>query len=238
MGALLTRLYGIPNTPRGPSSRVLRYGLAADAGVHVIDNFNPNCPLGAAHSTLHTAGWTVARATTRARLKMRSRAVGQWLRLRGRRISTALRRRLFYQMRGIGVCGAGEELREHLAETCSASSFPHTSLVYDGMGHRRRGSRDAIEPVPAELRRGGASTASPSRHAQGGRGEWEVADRAPPRRSACGSVPHDAVEAIRRQDRRQELVRSMSSGKHFACVAVQPWKQARRRSTPATAHPR
>ena len=92
-----------------------------------------------------------------------------------------------YQMRGIGVMfrtsQAYEKLREHLAESgFSASSFPHTSLVYDWIGSPRVTSEvaDAIRSeVPrlsygAEVVFDGVALVDMRGRSVG---EWEVLDR-------------------------------------------------------------
>ena len=149
MGALLTRLYGVDqNTPYGfKFSGITLWLLAADAGVQrVIDNFNPNCPRWLAHSTLQY-GMQIGESDARQRFaRLRDAVQGSGpitLRLTGPPD-------LYgpygdvppYQMRGIGVMFRGSpayaDLREHLAESgFSASSFPHTSSVYDWIGSPR-----------------------------------------------------------------------------------------------------
>ena len=194
MGALLTRLYGVDQTtPYGfKFSGITLWLLAADAGVQrVIDNFNPNCPRWLAHSTLQY-GMQIGESDARQRFaRLRDAVQGSGpitLRLTGPPD-------LYgpygdvppYQMRGIGVMFRGSpayaDLREHLAESgFSASSFPHTSLVYDWIGSPRVTSEvaDAIRAAVPQLSYGAevsfdgiALVDMRSRSV----GEWEVLDR-------------------------------------------------------------
>ena len=90
-------------------------------------------------------------------------------------------------MRGIGVMFRGsreyDALREHLAESgFSASSFPHTSLVYDWIGSPRVTSEvaDAIRAEVPQLSYGaevvfdGVALVDMRGRSVG---EWEVLDR-------------------------------------------------------------
>ena len=92
-----------------------------------------------------------------------------------------------YQMRGIGVMFRGsqeyDDLREHFAESgFSASSFPHTSLVYDWIGSPRV-TNDVADAIRAEVPQlsygaevvfdGVALVDMRSRSV----GEWEILDR-------------------------------------------------------------
>ena len=194
MGALLTRLYGIDQTtPYGfKFSGITLWLLAADAGVQrVIDNFNPNCPRWLAHSTLQY-GMQIGESDARrrfARLKNAVEGSGPiTLRLTGPPdLYGPYGDVSIYQMRGIGVMFRGsqkyDDLREHLAESgFSASSFPHTSLVYDWIGSPRVTSEvaDAIRAAVPELSYGAevAFDAVALVDMRGRSvGEWEVLDR-------------------------------------------------------------
>ena len=194
MGALLTRPYGIDQTtPYGfKFSGLTLWLLAADAGVQrVIDNFNPNCPRWLAHSTLQY-GMQIGESDARQRFaRLRDAVQGSGpitLRLTGPPD-------LYgpygdvppYQMRGIGVMFRGSpayaDLREHLAESgFSASSFPHTSLVYDWIGSPRVTSEvaDAIRAAVPELSYGAeVAFDGVALVDMRGRsvGEWEILDR-------------------------------------------------------------
>ena len=190
MGALLTRLYGIDqNTPYGfKFSGITLWLLAADAGVQrVIDNFNPNCPRWLAHSTLQY-GMQIGEADARrrfARLKNAVEGSGPIaLRLTGPPdLYGPYGDVSVYQMRGIGVMFRGSpayaDLREHLAESgFSASSFPHTSLVYDWIGSPRVTS-EVADAIRAELNCAEVVFDGVALVDMRGRsvGEWEVLDR-------------------------------------------------------------
>jgi hypothetical protein len=88
-----------------------------------------------------------------------------------------------YQMRGIGVMfrtsQAYEKLREHLAASgFSASSFPHTSLVYDWIGSPRV-TNDVADAIRAELNCAEVVFDGVALVDMRGRsvGEWEILDR-------------------------------------------------------------